>query len=95
MKAPIRWGILGCGDVCEVKSGPGLQKADGSELVAVMRRDGAKAADLGSPGPGRLVVDFNFAYHPSCAWDARWTCPLAPPGNRLDIEVRAGERIRA
>ncbi|MCL2641515.1 MAG: Gfo/Idh/MocA family oxidoreductase [Phycisphaerales bacterium] len=42
----IRWGIIGCGDVCEVKSGPGFQKARGSELVAVMRRDGAKAADF-------------------------------------------------
>lgn len=42
----IRWGILGCGDVCEVKAGPGFQKARGSELVAVMRRDGAKAADF-------------------------------------------------
>ncbi len=42
----IRWGIIGCGDVCEVKSGPALQKADGSELVAVMRRDAAKAEDF-------------------------------------------------
>jgi 1,5-anhydro-D-fructose reductase (1,5-anhydro-D-mannitol-forming) len=41
----IRWGIIGCGDVCEVKSGPGLQKAAGSALVAVMRRDRDKAAD--------------------------------------------------
>jgi 1,5-anhydro-D-fructose reductase (1,5-anhydro-D-mannitol-forming) len=41
----IRWGIVGCGDVCEVKSGPGFQKATGSRLVAVMRRDAAKAAD--------------------------------------------------
>lgn len=41
----IRWGIIGCGDVCEVKSGPAFQKVDGSQLVAVMRRDGAKAAD--------------------------------------------------
>lgn len=41
----IRWGIIGCGDVTEVKSGPGFQKADGSALVAVMRRDGAKAQD--------------------------------------------------
>lgn len=41
----IRWGILGCGDVTEVKSGPGFQKADGSALVAVMRRDLAKARD--------------------------------------------------
>jgi len=42
----IRWGIIGCGDVCEIKSGPGFQKAEGSELVAVMRRDGSKAADF-------------------------------------------------
>src|SRR3954468_2626810 len=41
----IRWGIVGCGDVTEVKSGPGFQKAEGSELVAVMRRDAAKAQD--------------------------------------------------
>ena len=41
----VRWGILGCGDVTEVKSGPALQKCAGSRLVAVMRRDAAKAAD--------------------------------------------------
>jgi len=41
----IRWGILGCGDVTEVKSGPGFQKARGSELVAVMRRNGDLAKD--------------------------------------------------
>ncbi|MEY4938959.1 MAG: Glucose--fructose oxidoreductase precursor [Verrucomicrobiota bacterium] len=41
----IRWGILGCGDVTEIKSGPGFQKAQGSELVAVMRRNGPLAAD--------------------------------------------------
>jgi hypothetical protein len=40
----IRWGIIGCGDVCEVKSGPAFQKATGSSLVAVMRRDAAKKA---------------------------------------------------
>ena len=41
----VRWGIIGCGDVTEVKSGPGFQKADGSSLTAVMRRDRAKAED--------------------------------------------------
>src|SRR5471032_640688 len=41
----IRWGIIGCGDVTEVKSGPGFQKANRSQLVAVMRRNGALAAD--------------------------------------------------
>jgi predicted dehydrogenase len=41
----IRWGIIGCGNVTEVKSGPGFQKARGSELVAVMRRHGDLAED--------------------------------------------------
>ena len=42
----VRWGLIGCGDVAEVKSGPALQKAEGSALVAVMRRDRAKADDF-------------------------------------------------
>ncbi len=54
--------------------------------------DTAKGADLGGEG-GQLVLDFNFAYHPSCRFDPRWTCPLAPPGNRLSAPVRAGERL--
>jgi uncharacterized protein len=54
--------------------------------------DAAKGADLGSEG-GALVLDFNFSYHPSCVWDPRWSCPLAPPGNRLDLPVAAGERL--
>jgi predicted dehydrogenase len=45
MNKIIRWGIIGCGDVTEVKSGPGFQKAEGSALGAVMRRDAAKAKD--------------------------------------------------
>jgi uncharacterized protein (DUF1684 family) len=54
--------------------------------------DGAKGADLGLKG-GRLVLDFNFAYHPSCAYDPRWACPLAPAANRLPVALRAGERL--
>jgi uncharacterized protein len=54
--------------------------------------DTVKGADLGSDGD-LLVLDFNFAYHPSCAYDPRWSCPLAPPANRLALEIRAGERI--
>jgi 1,5-anhydro-D-fructose reductase (1,5-anhydro-D-mannitol-forming) len=42
----IGWGIIGCGDVCEQKSGPGFQAARDSRLVAVMRRDAALAADF-------------------------------------------------
>jgi uncharacterized protein (DUF1684 family) len=53
--------------------------------------DTVKGADLGERD-GRLVLDFNFAYNPSCAYDPRWACPLAPPENRLPFEIRAGER---
>ena len=57
--------------------------------------DTAKGADLGGdPAAGTLVVDLNFAFHPSCAFDPRWACPLAPPENRLDVAVEAGERLR-
>jgi uncharacterized protein (DUF1684 family) len=54
--------------------------------------DTVKGADLGSEGD-RLVLDFNFAYNPSCAYDPRWVCPLAPPPNRLSIPILAGERL--
>jgi uncharacterized protein (DUF1684 family) len=53
--------------------------------------DTVKGADLGMDG-GRLVLDFNLAYNPSCSYDPRWACPLAPPPNRLAIPVRMGER---
>jgi uncharacterized protein (DUF1684 family) len=53
--------------------------------------DTAKGADLGSVGE-ELVLDFNFAYHPSCVYDPQWVCPLAPLANRLAIAVEAGER---
>ena len=53
--------------------------------------DTVKGADLGSVG-GRLVFDFNFAYNPSCAYDPRWVCPLAPSANWLPVPVRAGEQ---
>ncbi len=53
--------------------------------------DSVKGADLGMED-GRLVLDFNFAYNPSCSYDDRWACPLCPPPNRLPIPIRAGER---
>ena len=53
--------------------------------------DPVKGSDLGTDG-GKLVLDFNFAYNPSCSYDPRWVCPLAPPGNRLAAPVRGGER---
>jgi uncharacterized protein (DUF1684 family) len=53
--------------------------------------DTVKGSDLGE-ADGRLVLDFNFAYNPSCSYDPRWVCPLSPPENCLDAAVRAGEQ---
>jgi uncharacterized protein (DUF1684 family) len=58
--------------------------------------DTVKGADLGGDAAsGRLVLDLNFAYNPSCAYDPAWACPLAPPGNVLDVEVPVGEGVLA
>jgi hypothetical protein len=54
--------------------------------------DTAKGADLGDRD-GRLIVDLNFLYHPSCRYDDAWQCPLAPPGNTIVAAVPAGERL--
>ncbi len=44
--------------------------------------------------PGsRLLVDFNMAYNPYCAYNERWSCPLTPFENRLKAPIRAGEKI--
>jgi uncharacterized protein (DUF1684 family) len=53
--------------------------------------DTIKGADLGEVD-GRVVLDFNFAYAPSCAHSPLYVCPLAPAGNRLLAAVRGGER---
>lgn len=58
--------------------------------------DTVKGADLGGDAAsGRLVLDLNFAYHPSCAYSPDWTCPLAPPGNTLQVALAGGERTLA
>jgi uncharacterized protein (DUF1684 family) len=54
--------------------------------------DTIKGVDLGTVADGRVVLDFNFSYPPSCAYSPRWVCPLPPPGNRLPRAVTAGER---
>ena len=54
--------------------------------------DTVKGADLGAED-GRLVLDLNFAYNPSCSYDPAWACPLPGAENRLPIAVRAGERV--
>jgi len=55
--------------------------------------DTAKGADLGRDSSGRALLDFNFAYNPSCAYSARWLCPLSPRENTLGAAVAVGERV--
>lgn len=71
-------------------------ETSGSETYAGGRYvlDTVKGSDLGRLG-GCLVLDFNYAYNPSCAFDARWACPLAPPANVLPLRLEAGERAPA
>ncbi|GAA1223523.1 DUF1684 domain-containing protein [Rhodoglobus aureus] len=58
--------------------------------------DTVKGADLGAgSAPESLVLDFNFAYNPSCAYDPAWACPLAQAGNTLAVQVPVGERYGA
>lgn len=52
--------------------------------------DTIKHADLGSTEDS-VVIDFNYAYNPSCAYNPRWSCPLSPPENSLPVAVLAGE----
>jgi uncharacterized protein (DUF1684 family) len=55
--------------------------------------DTVKGAHLGEgAAPGSLVLDFNFAYNPSCAYDPAWACPLAPLGDRVTVPIPVGER---
>jgi len=54
--------------------------------------DTVKGSDLGRDGDA-WVLDLNFAYNPSCVYDYRWVCPLAPPANRVDAPVPVGELL--
>jgi uncharacterized protein len=54
--------------------------------------DTIKHADLGRDG-GQVVIDFNYAYNPSCTYNPRWVCPLSPLENRLPVAIRAGEKV--
>ena len=56
--------------------------------------DTSKGADLGGDSD-HLVVDLNFLYHPSCRYDDRWLCPLAPPGNTISAVIAVGERMHS
>lgn len=55
--------------------------------------DTIKGADLGLTSAGRLILDFNFAYYPSCAISDDYVCPLSPPDNLSSTAINAGERL--
>lgn len=48
--------------------------------------------ELEPEGNKKFVLDFNKAYNPYCAYNERWTCPLVPPANRLNVRIEAGEK---
>ncbi len=81
----IRWGMIGCGDVAEVKSGPGFQKADGSELCAVMRRRGDLAADFARRHGVRASYDDAAALINDPAVDAVYVA--TPPGAHEELAL--------
>lgn len=55
--------------------------------------DTIKSADHGTLQDGRIILDFNFAYNPSCYYSPRWVCPLAPRSNRLTAAIEGGEQV--
>lgn len=83
----VRWGIIGCGDVCEVKSGPALQKADRSTVSAVMRRDGAKAEDFARRHGVNRWYDDADALITDDTVDAVYVA--TPPNSHEDYAIRA------
>lgn len=87
----IRWGIVGLGDVTEKKSGPPFYKADGCELVAVMRRTPGKAAEWAQRVPGQCVGYDNlnaFLDHPGL--DAVYVATR--PGSHFEICKQAASK---
>jgi uncharacterized protein len=79
-------------------------KDGGSESVFVPFLDGTSGTesygagrylDLYPEDDGTYALDFNLAYHPSCVYDPRFSCPLTPAENRLPIRIEAGERLAA
>lgn len=82
----VRWGIVGCGDVTEVKSGPGFQKANASKLVAVMRRDVDKAANYAN----RHGVPRHYGHADALIEDAGVDVVYVatPPSSHLDLALK-------
>jgi predicted dehydrogenase len=85
----VRWGIVGCGDVTEVKSGPALQKAEGSSLAAVMRRDGEKAADYAKRHGVARYYDKADALISDPAVNAVYIA--TPPSSHCELALKAAD----
>ena len=85
----VKWGIIGCGNVCEVKSGPGFYKADHSELIIVMRRDAEKAADFAKRHgvPQSTSNADEVIHHP----DVNAVYIATPPSTHCDYALRVAE----
>ncbi len=69
-------------------------REDGSYGAGRYLLDTVKGAYLGSTG-ARFILDFNFSYNPSCAYNEAWACPLPGPDNRLGASITAGEMFRS
>jgi len=69
---------------------PFLDRTSGAETYGAGRY-----LDLEVEGDGTYALDFNLAYHPSCVYDARFSCPLTPAENRLPVRIEAGEKLAA
>lgn len=69
---------------------PFLDATSGAETYGAGRY-----LDLYPEDDGTFTIDFNLAYHPSCVYDPRFSCPITPPENRLPLRIDAGERLAA
>ena len=69
---------------------PFLDQTSGTETYGAGRY-----LDLEPEDDGTYTLDFNLAYHPSCVYDMKFSCPLTPAENRLPVRIEAGERLAA
>jgi uncharacterized protein (DUF1684 family) len=67
---------------------PFLDRTSGTETYGAGRY-----LDLEPEDDGTYTLDFNLAYHPSCVYDIKFSCPLTPAENRLPVRIEAGERL--
>jgi predicted dehydrogenase len=87
LSPPVRWGIIGCGNVCEVKSGPAFYKSRESSVTAVMRRDAGKAADFARRhGIGKCYSDASRLIEDA---DVDAVYIATPPSSHAEYAIRA------